>query len=207
MGNISVSLPNDGETIDSADYNTPINTIVTLVNGNLDSDNLASNSVGTSELQADSVTTIKVADINITSEKLKSTVGFRGTTTQSIASTASPSTITTYTEVSDFGSNFDHTTGIFSAPYNGFYFFSATGAYTDVGTTFRVGLIMYKSSTIIAEDYATTGGSNHDPAMSCSACVYMAASETAYIQTYQDSGSSKSLRVPSSFSGFLIGRI
>ena len=40
MGTVSVSLPSDGQTIDAADYNTPINTIVTAINGNLDSDNI-----------------------------------------------------------------------------------------------------------------------------------------------------------------------
>ena len=45
MGTVSVSLPSDGQTIDAADYNTPINTIVTAVNGNLDSDNIAEGGV------------------------------------------------------------------------------------------------------------------------------------------------------------------
>lgn len=40
MSTISVSLPADGETIDVADYNTPINTIVNEINGNLDNSNI-----------------------------------------------------------------------------------------------------------------------------------------------------------------------
>jgi len=42
MGTVSVSLPSDGQTIDAADYNTPINTIVSEINGNLDNSNIAS---------------------------------------------------------------------------------------------------------------------------------------------------------------------
>jgi hypothetical protein len=42
MGTVSVSLPSDGQTIDAADYNTPINTIVSEINGNLDDSNIAS---------------------------------------------------------------------------------------------------------------------------------------------------------------------
>lgn len=38
---ISTSLPADGETIDAADVNTPFNDILNVVNGNLDSDNVA----------------------------------------------------------------------------------------------------------------------------------------------------------------------
>lgn len=45
MGTVSVSLPSDGQTIDAADYNTPINTIVTEINGSLDSDNIAEGGV------------------------------------------------------------------------------------------------------------------------------------------------------------------
>ena len=42
MGTISVSLPSDGTTADVSDYNTPINTIVNEINGNLDNANLKS---------------------------------------------------------------------------------------------------------------------------------------------------------------------
>lgn len=38
---ISTSLPSDGTTIDAADVNTPFNDILNVVNGNLDSDNVA----------------------------------------------------------------------------------------------------------------------------------------------------------------------
>jgi hypothetical protein len=57
MGTISVSLPSDGTTADVADYNTPINTIVTLVNGNLDNANIASGAaIAGSKLASDGVT-------------------------------------------------------------------------------------------------------------------------------------------------------
>lgn len=42
MGTISVTLPQDGTTADVADYNNPITTIVTAINGNLDSNNISS---------------------------------------------------------------------------------------------------------------------------------------------------------------------
>lgn len=40
MGTISVTWPSDGDTIDAADISTPGNTIVTAINGNLDSNNV-----------------------------------------------------------------------------------------------------------------------------------------------------------------------
>lgn len=42
MATISVSLPSDGQTVDAADVNTPINTIVSEFNGNIDNDNIKS---------------------------------------------------------------------------------------------------------------------------------------------------------------------
>lgn len=45
MGVISVSLPSDGTNADVADYNTPINTIVNAINGNLDATNLAAGTI------------------------------------------------------------------------------------------------------------------------------------------------------------------
>ena len=40
MATISLSLPSDGQTIDAADVNTPLNTISAVINGNLDDDNV-----------------------------------------------------------------------------------------------------------------------------------------------------------------------
>lgn len=45
MATISVSLPSDGDTADVADYNVPINTIVTAINGNIDADNIEAGGV------------------------------------------------------------------------------------------------------------------------------------------------------------------
>lgn len=54
MGTISVSLPTDGTTADVADYNTPINTIVNVINGNIDNANVKSGAaIATSKLAAD----------------------------------------------------------------------------------------------------------------------------------------------------------
>lgn len=61
MGNISVSLPSDGQTIDAADYNTPINTIVGAINGGLDDSNIASGAA---------IAGSKLADAAVTSTKI-----------------------------------------------------------------------------------------------------------------------------------------
>lgn len=54
MATISVSLPSDGETADAADYNTPITTIVSEFNGNIDNANIKSAAgIATSKIATD----------------------------------------------------------------------------------------------------------------------------------------------------------
>lgn len=61
MANISVSLPADGTTADVSDYNTPLNTIVTDYNGNIDNSNIAAAAaIAGSKLADNSVTATKV---------------------------------------------------------------------------------------------------------------------------------------------------
>jgi hypothetical protein len=79
MANISVSLPADGETIDAADYNTPINTIVNEINGNLDNSNIdAAAAIAGSKLADSAITTAKIADANVTNAKLATGAGEPG---------------------------------------------------------------------------------------------------------------------------------
>lgn len=63
MGTINVSLPSDGTTADVSDYNTPITTIVSEINGNLDNANIAS---------AAAIAGSKIADDGITASKVDS---------------------------------------------------------------------------------------------------------------------------------------
>lgn len=58
---INPDLPSDGETADAADVNDVFNAILAVLNGGIDADNMAANSVGTSELQDGSVTEPKLA--------------------------------------------------------------------------------------------------------------------------------------------------
>lgn len=79
MGTINVSLPADGETIDASDYNTPINTIVGEINGNLDNANIASDAaIAGSKLASGGVDTTQLADGAVTNAKLDDTAGAPG---------------------------------------------------------------------------------------------------------------------------------
>jgi hypothetical protein len=62
MGVISVSLPADGTTADVADFNTPITTIVNVINGNLDNSNIASSAaIDASKIAAGTVSSTQLA--------------------------------------------------------------------------------------------------------------------------------------------------
>jgi len=69
MGNISVSLPSDGDTIDVADYNTPITTIVNEFNGSIDNSNISATAA---------IAGSKLADGGVTNAKLASGAGEAG---------------------------------------------------------------------------------------------------------------------------------
>jgi len=72
MATISVSLPTDGTTADTSDYNTPITTIVNEINGNLDNANIKSGAaIATSKLADDAgITTAKIAADAVTATKI-----------------------------------------------------------------------------------------------------------------------------------------
>ena len=88
MANISVSLPSDGETVDVADYNTPINTIVNEINGSLDNSNITA---------AAAIAGSKLADASVPSSKLS--LGAAG----AAVDTAQTTTSTSYANLSTVG--------------------------------------------------------------------------------------------------------
>lgn len=68
MPTISPTLPNDGDDIDAADVNDPLNAIIALVNGNLDANNLADDAVTANKLATSAVTNTKILDNTIVLE-------------------------------------------------------------------------------------------------------------------------------------------
>lgn len=134
-------------------------------------------------------------------------VAFYATTTQSITSSAAYSDLTTYTEVLDSGSNFVHTTGIFTAPENGLYYFSANAAYVDpTAATSRFGIAIFVSSTAITGQSTHQPLTNHDPMINCSTIYPLTAGQTVKASVYQDSGGSEAMVSPAHFCGALIKR-
>lgn len=164
---------------------------------------LATDVVETAKIKDLNVTTAKIAAGAVTSEKLTSTVAFGATSTQSVADGAT--NITTYTEVFDTGSDFNHTTGLFTAPADGVYHFNASSGITDDNT--RVYTYIYKNSAVqIAFGTGWGEAANHDPNASVSVTTSLTAGDTVYMAHYHESGGTQALS-SSGFSGFLVGKV
>lgn len=65
MGLVNLGLPNDGENIDAADVNNPLNTLANEFNGNIDNDNIKSAAgISGSKLAAKSVGSSQISDVS-----------------------------------------------------------------------------------------------------------------------------------------------
>lgn len=84
MPTINITTISDGSVASSSQVNTPLNTIVNAINGNLDSDNLAANAV----------TTAKIADANVTADKINLGVGSQSNTSDTGTTTSTSYTAT-----------------------------------------------------------------------------------------------------------------
>jgi len=100
MSIITVTQPSDGTTIDAADVNDQVNTILQDYNGNIDSDNLATSAVIAAKIASNSVETAKIKDANVTAGKLATSAIFL----DHVAVTTSQTGITTETDLTNLTS-------------------------------------------------------------------------------------------------------
>jgi hypothetical protein len=77
MALINVTLPSDGETADASDISSPINTIVSEFNGNIDNANIKTGAaIATSKLASDEgIVAGMISDAAVTPEKLLAGTG------------------------------------------------------------------------------------------------------------------------------------
>lgn len=158
MPTINPDLPDDGDAAVVAAYNVVIQAILALVNGGLDSDNLAANAVIASKINALAVTAAKLATDAVETEKIKArnvtgakialggvipeNMGFVGckaylSTDQLNLVDDTYTLVNLDTETYDVGANFDTTTHLFTAPAAGYY---------------RVYIVVeYKNGTVVAD--------------------------------------------------------
>jgi len=157
--------------------------------------------VATAKIADNAVTTAKMADASVTAEKLGTPVAFRATTTQTIA--AGLVGVTTYTEVTDLGGNFNPATGLFTVPYSGIYQLNAQMQFSN--QTGRLYLDLVASTTgTIASNMFYNGVANGEITAVASITVALVAGETVKV-TLNNQAASAAL-TNSSFNGFLVGR-
>jgi len=157
--------------------------------------------VATAKIADNAVTTAKMADASVTAEKLGTPVAFRATTTQTIA--AGVVDVTTYTEVTDLGGNFNPATGLFTVPYSGIYQLNAQMRLSD--QTGRLYLDLVASTTgIIVSNMFYNGVANGEITAVASITVALVAGETVKV-TLNNQAAPAAL-TNSSFNGFLVGR-
>jgi hypothetical protein len=195
--------------------NDNFTTIYNEFNGSINANNLASNAitsikitdanVTTAKINDSAVTTAKIEDDAVTYAKIETPIAFRATSTQSI-NTNAQTTVTTFTEEFDYGSNFDHTTGLFTAPYDGIYHFSSTAQWTNIATPGRAVCWIYANGAVKATVQVDNASSTTDTAVHCSVTVSLSATQTADMNVYQSDGATLALLSSSNFSGHLVGR-
>lgn len=131
-------------------------------------------------------------------------IAFRMTTTKSYADGGSG--LITGTEVFDYGNNFVHTTGIFTAPYAGIYHFDLVAGFDNSPTTSgRIDTTIQKNGATVAHGHGWGGATNADPNANISLTIELAAGDTIAADLSNNMGGTEAL-TNSSFSGFLVGR-
>lgn len=138
--------------ISSSEVNDNFDTIYDEFNGNIAAANLATSAVTAAKIATDAVETAKIKDLNVTtakiadgavtSEKLDATILVRAYRNAAV-SYSTEADIVFDTEVLDLGSDFNTTTGIFTAPVPGHYLVYVQARGTNLGDGETLNLRLY----------------------------------------------------------------
>ncbi len=164
--------------------------------------------IATAKIADSAISTAKIADSAATSEKLSTTVGFYATTTQSILD-STETVVTTYTEVADYGADFNHTTGVFTAPVTGFYHFDGCMGIQNITSAAdgRWELFLKVGGVIKAHVLSDSDATNYDPAIGVSISIPLTAADTVSLTVIGQTGGTEVLDSYSYFSGYLVGKV
>lgn len=116
------------------------------------------------------------------------------------------SLITYDTEIFDTGSNYSTSTGKFTAPIDGFYFFSAAGGVLNLPSATLTAIAFYKNGSQFLTGWEGNAGGSSGNILTASGLIQLAA--TDYIEVYVYNGSTgtslNSGQNQTSFTGFLV---
>lgn len=156
------TLPADGDTIDAADVNNPLNAIKTVINGNIDDDNIAAGVIAAgANITVKASAYHSAAQNNVNNSYVKVTLG---------------------TENYDIGSNFDTTLSRFVVPTTGYYLVNTQIEWTGgkTGTTAYDLAIYIDGSLAATTEVITTQATTF---INLSRILYLTASQ--YVELYQ----------------------
>lgn len=177
-----------------------------LVHSNQDG-TLKADTVDTTQLVDDAATTAKVVDGAITGAKLGTPVAFEATrTTAQVIASGTPVKVAVNTEVRDDGGVYDNVTNYrFTAPYSGWYSFSARVAMSTLGDGVLYGLSWYKNGSELESANSGNQGGPNSNNFGGVLVTHLAASDYIEIYATQSSGANRNLS-SARFTGYLMGR-
>lgn len=140
MGTVSLTLPADGDTIDAADVNTPLNALAAVINGGLDNSNITSGA------------NIDASKINIAS--LSNPYKFSAYRNAAWTQTNATTKIVFDTELYDTNNNF--ASGTYTVPLTGFYHFDSSANISSNADAQDFSLIVYKNGSQLVPGFQNT---------------------------------------------------
>lgn len=197
MGTVNITDITDGTTADADDVNSRLTAITDQVNGNLDSNNIATSGVGTNQIADDAVTYAK-----------RSFVGCHVTMSgaQTIA-TGSDTKINFDTEVYDAGSNFDTATKIFTVPENGYYLCSIHAIVDNIAASKQVQASIVVDSTITISANGYGSAANDDPGAGAVGVLYLTSGQEVYGNVWHNSGTDESINTNTKYTYMTITQL
>lgn len=187
MGLINVPNINNLDAATPELFNSRFGAIADLLNGNIDTNNLAAGAVTAADLASDAVTTGKVLDGAVTPVKQSNPYKFAAYKSGTFTPGTGATVVVFNNEDYDTNGNYDTATGIYTAPVSGYYHFDAHMHTNVIGATRRCLITFSKNGVEYALGGENTRSDNYI-AMPFSIDMYLLAGETVNVNVFNSAG-------------------